>query len=278
VKRLFTRSCVMKEHNFLSVLKKGLKGPVTVLACLWLILGCAASPQKAGAPSPMKVSLRGLSEDGPQSSAFRLGPGDEVRVTVWRQESLNKAFTVPPSGWVTFLLVGDLQISGLTPLELRDRIMQGLEKYMNDPQVSVEVTNFRSKRVYVLGEVRRPGVLYLGSPICAVEAISHSGDFTTNAKKTDVLLIRQGQKQQREVFRLDLESAVNDGMVDQNPMLESGDILYIPPTFLANLDRVFQHIAPILSTIVNLERGLIFYPDARDVLKGEDGARILVVP
>jgi len=228
------------------------------------------SPQTI--PPPEK-----LSEKNPYQSVFRLGVGDEVEVNVWRQESLNRSFVVPPNGWISFPLVGDVQVIGLTPLEFRDHIRTELAKYFFNPQVGVMVTTFRSARVHILGEVKRPGVLTIMSPISAVEAISQAAGFTPDAKESQVLLIRKEEKNQYEVHTINLKSAIRKGNMDENPLLHHGDILYIPPTFIANLDRFFRHIRPVIETLTEVERGIVLWPAVEDVFKGKRPVRVITI-
>ncbi|MFX1552595.1 MAG: polysaccharide biosynthesis/export family protein [Promethearchaeota archaeon] len=241
---------------------------LSILTGFVIIIGCASTNREGNIISSQTVSQEDLSQKNSELSAFRLGAGDEVKVSVWRQESLDKTVIVPPSGWVTFPLVGDIQIIGLTPFEVRDRIRTGLAKYFSDPQVSVELAAVNSKRVYVLGEVKRPGVMTIMAPISAVEAVSQASGFTVDAKQSKVLLVREKERDQYEIYTLDLKSAIRKGKMDENLILRHGDILYVPPTFVADLERFFQHIAPMINTLVEIERGIVLWPSVQDVLSG----------
>lgn len=240
-------------------------------------VGCAATHREGKVLSSAAAFQDKFAKNDGMLSAFRLGSGDEIKVSVWRHESLDKTFVVPPGGWVSFPLVGDVQVIGLTSIELRDRIRTGIEKYFSDPQVTVEIVAFRSKRVYVLGEINRPGVLYLSSPLSVVEAISLAGGFTFDATEKTVLLIREKEENVQEVYSLDLKAAISQGKAEANPLLEPGDIVYVPTILIANVSRFMRHINAIISPIVEAERAIIFGPDAIDVLKGERPKRTVVI-
>lgn len=250
---------------------------ILCLVGILFFIGCATTNREGKVLSSATAFQDKFAKNDGMLSAFRLGSGDEIKISVWRHESLNKTFVVPPGGWVSFPLAGDVQVIGLTSIELRDRISTGIEKYFSDPQVTVEIAAFRSKRVYVLGEINRPGVLYLSSPLSVVEAISLAGGFTFDAKEKTVLLIREKEENVQEVYSLDLKAAISKGKAEANPLLEPGDIVYVPTILIANISRFMRHINTIISPIVEAERAIIFGPDAIDVLKGERPKRTVVI-
>jgi polysaccharide export outer membrane protein len=242
------------------------------IICFW---GCAASERPNEfefAPVPVTEEV---SPEDKLSDAFRLGPGDEVNVRVWRHETLGRTFKIPPNGWVTFPLMGDIQLVGMTPYDLRDDLKERLLKYYMDPQVIVKITSYRSKRLYVLGAVRAPGVLYFGTPISAVEAISQSGGFTDDARESNVLLIRRKDKDIREVHSLDLKTFISKEEAGLNPFLKAGDILYVTTTMISDLAKFSRQLTSIISPVVELETAIIYSKTARDVLDGEP-AQVIV--
>ena len=243
-----------------------------------LLAGCSTTSKSE---EKALHSLRALSSDLVRKDKDRslslIGPGDELKVNVWRQESLNRSLVVSPDGWLSFPLVGDLQATGLTPIELRDKIKQGLGEYYYDPQVSVEVSASKSKRVYVLGEVKKPGVIGLTSSLSAIEAISYAGGFTADAKETSVLLVKSQKSKEYNVIPLNMKSALTKGVREENPLLDAGDLLYVPPSAIANLDRFVRRIAPIISTIVEAERGIVLWPLLEDVISDGGNETITIV-
>jgi polysaccharide biosynthesis/export protein len=247
------------------------------------MIGCATghtSQKEDEAVRSLMQFRENLSKGDKADSLSRLGAGDDVKVSVWRQDSLTKSFTVPPNGWVTFPLVGDVEVIGLTPLLLRDRISAELKKYYSDPQVSVDVTAVRSKRVYVMGEVNRPGVINISSSISALEAIAHAGGFTIDAKETAVLLVKSQSSAVSEplqVVALDLKSALRNGRADENPLIDQGDIVYVPPSAIANVDRFLRRIYPLIQSIVDLETGVVLWPLFEDVISGSYDGRAVII-
>ncbi|HVH71867.1 MAG TPA: polysaccharide biosynthesis/export family protein, partial [Candidatus Dormibacteraeota bacterium] len=88
---------------------------------------------------------------------YKIGPQDVLKIDVWKEEQLTRTVPVRPDGKITLPLLNDVQAAGITPVELARVIRDGLKKYINDPQVTVTVTEINSRRIYVTGEVMRAG-------------------------------------------------------------------------------------------------------------------------
>ncbi len=201
-------------------------------------------------------------------SQFILGPGDEVEIAVWRQEDLSRTVKVSSSGTISYPPLGEIQAGGLSLVQLRDKLRQGLLKYLVDPKISITVVSVRSQKIFVLGEVTSPGILQMDIPMTALEAILEAGGFTTDAEQRSVLLIR-GDLKKPILMSLNLKEVYTRGDLKKNISLEKGDILYVPRTHIANIERFFGHLSNILSPIVELERGIVLGPSVGDVFKGE---------
>ena len=228
--------------------------------------GCAHRP-------PGTIEVASVSEEKPEIkpvtvSEFTLGPGDVIDVTVWRHDELNKKVQVDPFGKISYPLAGEINVSGLSVFTVKDKIMEGLAKYLVDPQVNVSVVSVQSQKVYVLGEVSKPGIFALQAPTNALEAISMAGGVNIDAADKRVLLVRGGLSNP-EVTTLNINAALKKGDLTQNPMLKPGDIIYVPAMYIADVGRYFRHLSNILSPIVLLEQGIILAPRVGDVLTGD---------
>jgi polysaccharide export outer membrane protein len=174
-----------------------------------------------------------------QDSAYRVGVRDVLRVSVWSQADLSGQFTVGASGGVTFPLVGEVRASGLTvdqiEEELRKRLADG---YLRNPQVSVEVAEYHSQRVFVVGEVRTPGVVPLTGALTLVEALTRVGSLT-EASGGELVVIRPAEGRPvsgpvmatdagaREVLRVDVKTLQSRGPTS-NVTLQDGDTIVVP--------------------------------------------------
>lgn len=190
-----------------------------------LFVACAGgAPPPAAAPpaAPAPVALAPPIAPPPQNE-YRIGPADLLQISVYNQSELATVQAVRPDGRIAFPLVGEVRAAGLTPAELSHALGQGLTRYVRDPQVTVVVTGFASKRVSVLGEVESPGVLDLVGDLDLAQAIAQAGGFTEKADLEGAMLVRGGEIQPvsfRKLFR--------QGDFTQNVRLAAGDILVVP--------------------------------------------------
>jgi len=218
-----------------------------------------------------------LGEALPRVSQVTLGPGDELELWVWRNPDLGGRQTVGPSGEIFLPLVGDLRVSGMEPEAVRKEVVERLAEYLVSPQVRLSVTAYKSNKVFILGEVQRPGILHLeGQTATLAEAISRGGGFTDRANANSIVVVRGGVPN-GEPVTYDLEAALQDGDLTQNPTLARGDIVYVPASFIARVDRFFQHLKTWVDPLVETERGIILAPAAIDTLQGDDNAELRIL-
>jgi polysaccharide export outer membrane protein len=171
----------------------------------------------------------------PAMSDYKLGPGDIISVTVWDHPELTipagmyrsaeeTGYLVDASGNFFFPYAGTLHVDGKTIYEVRDMLSKKLAKVVEKPQVDVRVVSFRSKRIYVVGEVKQPGLLAITDiPATIIEAVNKVGGFTNEADHSQVLLTRDGT-----TWRVDLQALYENGATGQNVLLQAGDIINVP--------------------------------------------------
>lgn len=161
-----------------------------------------------------------------QSKSYKIGPTDVLDINVWKQPNLSLSVPVRPDGKISLPLLGDVQAAGLTPMELGNSIQEMLKKYVSNPQVTVIVTAVNSQRVYVLGQVNRPGPVQLYPNMTVLQALSAAGGFTQFAKRKRVYILRRvGTKEQRYGFNY---KAALRGDPDQTTVLRPGDTIIVP--------------------------------------------------
>jgi polysaccharide export outer membrane protein len=190
----------------------------------------AASPQAPSAPGPQTlttVPMTGAS--APMSSAYTIGPGDILQITVWKNDTLSRITPVRPDGKISMPLLHDIQASGLTAMQLRDKISNALSEFMPNPEVTVSVTDVRSLRVSILGEVQKPGVLELRGETTILEAIAMAGGFKDFASPSKITIIRNEDNGKTKRIRFNYNRAVSSGSSDEeNLVLRSGDVVVVP--------------------------------------------------
>lgn len=166
------------------------------------------------------------------SPTYTLGPGDVVDVVVVGEPSLTVTVTVRPDGRISYPMLGEMEVTGLKPEELAERIRQGLARYIRQPLVSVSVRDARARPfVYLVGQVARPGAYEVQRGWTVVQAIASAGGVTARADLRNAQLVRQNQ-----VLSVDLERVLLRGEAQHAPALEPGDVVVIPET---PLRRVF---------------------------------------
>jgi polysaccharide biosynthesis/export protein len=121
---------------------------------------------------------------------YVIGPLDVLAVSVWKEQALSGNLLVRPDGMISMPLIGDIQASNLTPLQLADQISAKLKKYIQDPNVSVVISQIHSKVVYMLGEVTRKGPVEMTPEMTLLEAISIAGGPTDFANTRKIYILR----------------------------------------------------------------------------------------
>jgi polysaccharide biosynthesis/export protein len=184
--------------------------------------GLQAQEAAKGAPAQPRPATQAAATT---DSSYKIGPQDVLRVDVWKETEISRSVPVRPDGKISLPLLNDVQAAGLTAMELANVITEGLKKFINNPQVTVTVTEINSRRVYVTGEVTRPGAYPLLPNMTALQALTSAGGFTqfSNPKKIYVLRNESG-KQVKHPFNY---KSVVDGKQDDIP-LQPGDTIVVP--------------------------------------------------
>lgn len=189
---------------------------------------------------------------------YYMRPGDELNIVVTQQQDLGNSstnqspFVVRPDGNVSFPLVGEIHAEGMTVSQFTDVLQQGLSRYIVDPDVSVNISKLGRVRVYVFGEVRKPGAVELDKGHTVIDAIGAAQGFTRDTAKKKIFLIHQDQP--KSLIPINLNNMLKTGDMSQNITLREGDILYLTKNHRIDFSR---DIAPILS-------GLYMVTEAKD--------------
>lgn len=158
---------------------------------------------------------------------YRIGPEDVLHISVWKEDDLDRKVLVRPDGGVSFPLVGDIQVSGRTPLEVQDEIRSRLARYVPDAEVTVSVDKISGYTVFVLGEVNKPGQFTLGRYVDVVQALTLAGGTTPYASERNIQILRR-QDGREVVYRFDFRDIERGRNLTQNIILQSGDVVVVP--------------------------------------------------
>ncbi|OBV37752.1 XrtA/PEP-CTERM system exopolysaccharide export protein [Janthinobacterium psychrotolerans] len=172
-------------------------------------------------------------EDSAPLHDYLIGPGDSVNILVWRNPEVSLTVAVRPDGKITTPLVEDLMASGKTSTQLARDIEQALGKFIQQPVVTVIVTNFAgpyAEQIRVIGAAAKPQALPYRQGMSLMDVLITVGGITDFAagNKASVIRVREGGQQQ---MRVRLDDLLRDGDISANIMMRPGDVLLIPESF-----------------------------------------------
>jgi polysaccharide biosynthesis/export protein len=178
--------------------------------------------------SARRPSRAAAAEKSPQKAEpqYRLGPEDVLRISVWESKELTVDATVRPDGQVSFPLIQDVQAEGLTAEELAGIIQRRLTAYVKDPRVSVIVLQVNYPKIYVVGNVARPGTYPLRGDMSILQALSLAGGFNEFAGRRSIRLVR-GTGSKQEVRKVNYYNMIRGGG-ESNYLLMPGDTIVVP--------------------------------------------------
>jgi polysaccharide export outer membrane protein len=181
-----------------------LLGLITILAC-----------------SPVQA------QDSEPVLPYIINPGDLLSVVVWKEEDLQRQVLVRPDGAFSFPLAGEIQATGKSVAQVQDELAAQLSRYIPDPVVTIAVEQILGNRIYVIGQVNRPGEFIASGRIDVVQALSLAGGFTPFAQKNDILILRRRNGiVENTPFRYnEIEKGKN---LAQNIILQPGDAIVVP--------------------------------------------------
>ncbi|MCX6545015.1 MAG: polysaccharide export protein [Acidobacteria bacterium] len=206
----------------------------SAIAVFVLVLSIV-SPADGQAPADLQTPAGAAQGKG----SYVIGPQDVLSITVWDQADMSGKFTVETDGSFTFPLIGRIAAAGLTLRELETALRKRLaDGYFKSPQVSVAVEQYRSQRIFVIGEVRSPGAYQLTGDMTLIEALARAGSTTVDAAGEAVISRPPAGKAATapvmpnpdagvEVIRVNIRD-LQSGQLSQNVALRDGDTIYVP--------------------------------------------------
>ena len=177
------------------------------------------------------VALFAVSAGGTAASAgegdYRIGTGDVLSISVWKDESLTRQVVVLPDGTISFPLIGRVQAADKALEELKEIVRKRLTRYVPDPIISMEVIQVNSLKVYVIGKVNRSGRFDLKDHINVLQALALAGGLNPYAKNGKIKIFRKtGDK--TVILPFDYDAVAKGKALEQNVLLESGDVIVVP--------------------------------------------------
>jgi polysaccharide export outer membrane protein len=177
---------------------------------------------------------------------YRLGPGDVLDISVWGHDDLQlKSIAVRPDGKIAFPLAGELSATGKTLAEFSVELSRALSEYIRNPQVTVNLIKLRTVRIFVLGEVNRPGMYEIEKSHNLLDAIGMAGGHTKYARRKTVYVVH---KATGKVDEVNYSNLIKKGDLSQNITLYEGDVVYLA----SNGAHFFENILPYITVIYQI--------------------------
>lgn len=162
------------------------------------------------------------------SKAYVIGENDLLDIDVWKQKEISRTIPVRPDGKISLPLVGQIQASGLTPLQLQANITRRLKKYIENPDVTVIVDDPRSHQFNIVGEVMRPGSFPLTESMTVLDGIAEAGGFKDFAKETKIYVLRPMPGGIRVRILFNYKQVIQGRNLQENVPLKPGDTIVVP--------------------------------------------------
>ena len=184
-------------------------------------------------------------------AGYVIGADDVLYIQLYGDPSMTGLWEVREDGNIKYPLLGEIKAAGYTLEEFNDNLTSALMRYYKNPQVTVTVESYGSCKVFILGQVYRPGVYYYKREATVLEALLLAGGISESGKKNSVIVVRQLESTP-QIMRVNIESLVEDGMLAFNIPVKPMDIIFVPKTFIANLNDFLSKLYPSMLAYINL--------------------------
>lgn len=186
----------------------------------------SAAPANTATPTPLEVAAQAAVQP-PLPADYLIGPEDVLIIIFWREKDLSSEVTVRPDGRISIPLLQDVEAAGLTPDQLRLKLLSLSQRFVEDANITVVVKQILSRRVYITGQVTKPGAYSLTSPTTVVQLISIAGGLLEYADAKNIVIMRN-EKNAPTSYRLNYKELAERKNLKQNILLKPGDTVIVP--------------------------------------------------
>jgi polysaccharide export outer membrane protein len=198
---------------------RSLYGVFAVLALTTPLAGQQAAGSRP-APPPAAAAIK-APED------YVIGADDVLTIVFWREKEMSSEVTVRPDGKITLPLINDVVAAGLTPEQLRVKLTTDSARFIEDPSVSVVVKTINSRKIFITGQVSKPGTYNLTAPMTVMQFIAIAGGLNEFAHRDEIIIMRTENGKQR-TYPFDYSGVIKRSKLDQNISLQPGDTVVVP--------------------------------------------------
>jgi polysaccharide biosynthesis/export protein len=187
----------------------------------------ASSEQPAAQSGAADTNAAAQKAVATQDPNYIIGAQDVLDISVWKEPEVSRLVPVRPDGKISLPLLNDVQAAGLTPSQLAEQITVSLKKFVTSPQVTVIVTTINSQRIYIIGEVTRPGAFPMLPGMNVLQGLSSAGGFTQFAKTKSIYVLRMENGKQQK-YPVNYKEVVSGKRPEQDILLKAGDTIVVP--------------------------------------------------
>jgi polysaccharide export outer membrane protein len=195
--------------------------------CLFISITPIHAQESASSGQPASVAAPTASKPATEDPNYIIGAQDVLDVSVWKEPDFTRTIPVRPDGKISLPLLNDIKASGLTPTQLAAEVTKSLNKFVTSPQVTVIVTQINSQRIYLLGEVARPGAYTMIPGMTILQALSNAGGFSQYANSKKIYVLREENGKQQK-FAFNYKEVIVGKRTEQNIKLKAADTIVIP--------------------------------------------------
>src|SRR5580658_10227194 len=201
------------------------------LGILFIVLAGSSSgqvPAASQADRGLQAEAMATSGSKAHDNSFVIGNDDRLAINVWKEPELTRSIPVRSDGKISLPLVGELQATGRTPLQLEEEISARLKSYITDPEVTVIVEQINSQKFNILGQVAKPGSYPLAAATTVLDAIAAAGGFRDFAKQKNIYILRQSAGGRETRIAFNYKDVIKGKNPAQNIKLEPHDTVVVP--------------------------------------------------
>lgn len=162
-----------------------------------------------------------------EEGAYRIGPGDEIEISVWKDANLTRQIVVPPDGSISFPLIGDVDTKTLTIADLRKIVAEKLGTYIKTPSVTVILVKPNSLIAYVVGKVNKPGRYAINMDTTVIQILAMAEDLNPFASAGSITILRT-ENGETKTIPFDYNDVKKGKNLEQNIVLKRGDVVIVP--------------------------------------------------
>lgn len=193
-----------------------------------VVLGGSLCAQVPAPPVPGAVTSLAQSTQKPHDASFTIGNDDVLSINVWKEPDISRSIPVRSDGKISLPLVGEVQATGRTPLQLEEDIAGKLRSYIAEPEVTVMVQEIRSEKFNILGQVMRPGSYPLEVATTVLDAIAAAGGFRDFANQKHIYILRQNANGGESRIAFNYKNVIKGKNSQQNIKVEPRDTIVVP--------------------------------------------------